>query len=119
STNLIDTAKVNSDGFCSFHGKKSLQQGVYFFVLNKTKFFDFVVSEKQHFTLETTMNDFVFQMKVIGDEDNELYFKNMIFISEQHKVADPLIKIIQDSTLNEEAKKSAREGFQKVNNTVL
>lgn len=119
TTYLKDTAKVNSQGMVTFKGKKSLPEGVYFFVLNKTKFFDFIVSQNQQFMLETVMNDFVLPMKVTGDEDNALYFENMVFISEQHKVADPLIKTIQDSTLSEEAKKPAREGFQKINDIVL
>lgn len=119
TTYLKDTAKVDSQGQCSFKGKKNLPQGVYFFVLNKTKFFDFIVSANQHFILETSLDDNIRQMKVTGDEDNRLYFENMVFISEQHKLADPFIKIIQDSTLDEDAKKSARESFQKVNDVVV
>ena len=119
TTYLKDTAKVNSQGYCSFQNKKSLAQGVYFFVLNKTKFFDFVVSSQQYFSLETSMDDYVMHMKVTGDEDNRLYFENMVFISERHKEADPFIKILQDSTLKEDQKKDARDSFQKVNEKVM
>jgi thiol-disulfide isomerase/thioredoxin len=120
ATFLKDTAKVNSQGEFSFDGKKPLPQGVYFTVLKKTKIFDFVVSTNQHFKLETNSEDYYKNMKVTGDEDNTLFFGNLQYESEKHAVADPYIKIIQDSTLkDEQKKKEAREAFGKVRDEVM
>ena len=54
-------------------------------------------------------------MVVNGDLDNKLFFENMMFYMERHKEDEPYIKILQDSTLKEDQKKSAREGFSKIN----
>ncbi|MEX1240807.1 MAG: thioredoxin-like domain-containing protein [Cyclobacteriaceae bacterium] len=119
STFVKDTAKVNHTGEFAFDGKQTLSQGVYFLVLNKTRIFEMVVGQNQNFTLETSMSDYVKNMKVTGDIDNRLFFENMIFNMDRHQEAEPFIKIIQDSTLSEDQKKEARENFMKINEKVL
>ncbi len=119
STYLVDTAHVDHEGAFSFFGKKTLPQGVYLLVMNKTKIFDLVVGHDQSFNLETNTEDYVKNMKVTGDQDNKLFFDNMIHNMERGKEADPFVKIIQDSTMKEENKKEAREGFASVSKKVL
>lgn len=119
STFVKDTAKVDSKGHFVFDGKKALDQGVYFLVLDKTRLFDFVVSADQQFSLATNTSDYFKNMVVTGDQDNKLFFENMIFNMERHKEAEPFIKVLQDSTLKDDQKKSARESFNKVNDKVM
>lgn len=119
STFVKDTAKVDSKGHFVFEGKKALDQGVYFLVLDKTRLFDFVVSADQQFGLTTNTSDYFKNMVVSGDPDNKLFFENMIFNMERHKEAEPFIKVLQDSTLQDDQKKSARESFNKVNDKVM
>lgn len=118
-TYLKDTARVNDQGYFFFDGAKPLAQGVYFLVMNKTRLFEFVVSEDQRYQLETNTSDYVKFMKVTGDEDNRLFFENMVFNMERHQEAEPFVKILKDSTLKEEAKKDARESFKKINDRVM
>src|SRR5258706_7894056 len=66
STYLRDTAQVNGQGTFTFDGQKNLQQGVYFLVLNKTKFSDFVIGADQHVRMETDADNYVAAMKVSG-----------------------------------------------------
>jgi thiol-disulfide isomerase/thioredoxin len=119
STWLKDTAKVNKSGEFFFDNKTTLPQGVYFLVLNKTRMLDFVIGQDQFFTLETDATDYVANMKVVGDEDNKLFFEDMAFNAERHKEAEPFIKILKDSTLKEDQKKDARAGFNKINDKVV
>ncbi len=116
---LRDTALVNGLGSFSFDGKEKLPQGVYFIVLKNTPIFEIAVSDQQHFSLETSTDDYIKNMKVKGDEDNRLFFENMNFNIERHAEAEPFIKILKDSTLKEEQKKEAREAFQKINQRVM
>lgn len=118
-TYLKDTARVNSQGAFAFEGSKSLPHGVYFLVINKSRLFEFVVSDDQRFNLETDPADYVKNMKVTGDEDNRLFFENMIFNMERHMEADPFVKVLKDSTLKEDAKANAREEFKKINDRVM
>lgn len=120
TTYLKDTAKVNDKGEFVFEGKKPLMyQGVYFLVLGKTPIFEMVIGANQHFSMSTTTEDYRKYMKVNGDPDNKLFFENMVFNMERHKEAEPYLKVIQDSTLAEDKKKSAREAFAKINEKVV
>jgi thiol-disulfide isomerase/thioredoxin len=119
STFIKDTAQVNHTGDFVFDGKQALPQGVYFLVVNKIKLFELVVGTNQKFSLQTNTVDYVKDMEVTGDIDNQLFFENMVFNMERHKEAEPFIKVIQDSTLKEDGKKAARENFMKINEKVL
>jgi thiol-disulfide isomerase/thioredoxin len=119
STFVKDTAKVNHVGEFAFSGKQALPQGVYFLVLGKTRIFELVVGQDQNFSLQTSTSDYVRDMQVTDDVDNRLFFENMAFNMERHKEAEPFVKIIQDSTLAEDQKKTARESFIKINEKVL
>ncbi|MBX2970138.1 MAG: redoxin domain-containing protein [Cyclobacteriaceae bacterium] len=120
STYVRDTARVNASGQFKFKKAQALPQGVYFLVLDKIRLFDLVVGNNQHFTLETSTDDYVKNMVVKNDDDNRLFFENLRFNMERGKEADPFIKILQDSTLKDEnQKKAARESFGKVNDKVM
>lgn len=123
STYRSDTARVDKNGSFSFSGKKTLPQGVYILIVQKgkelLKAFDFVISDDQNFALETTTDDFIGKMKVTGDVDNQLFFENMVYNMERGKEADPFIKVLQDSLLDETNKKDAREGFQRISKKVM
>lgn len=119
STYITDTARVSHEGVFSFFATKPLAQGVYLLVINKTKLFDLVVSQDQFFGLETSTEDYIKNMKVTGDQDNKLFFDNMVHNMERGKEADPFVKIIQDSVISDENKKTARENFNQVSKKVL
>lgn len=120
TTYVKDTARVNANGEFLFESKKPLNyQGVYFIVLNKTKQFELVIGANQNFSMATNVEDYVRNMKVTGDLDNQLFFENMIFNADRHKEAEPYLKVIQDSTLSEDKKKDARAAFSKINDKVI
>src|SRR4051812_23514972 len=58
TTRIADTARVNAQGEAIFEGGKALPQGVYFFVLNKSLMFNLVISQRQHFKIETSTEDY-------------------------------------------------------------
>lgn len=120
STFLRDTAKADHNGRFSFSGPKPLDRGIYFLVLNRTKAFEpgFLVYKNQRFSMTTSAADYIRNMKVTGDEDNRLFFENMIFNAERHQEAQPYLAILKDSTLKEDQKKEAREAFSKIDKKV-
>ncbi len=121
-TRIIDTTRSSSTGGFSFDNKNTIAQGVHFLVLKTptgfSKIFDFVIGKDQFFSMETSVADYVKNMVVTGDEDNRLFFQNMIFYMERNAEAEPFIKSLRDSTLTEDQKKPAREAFTKVNDKV-
>jgi thiol-disulfide isomerase/thioredoxin len=118
STYAKDTA-IAKNGKFTFDGKKALPQGVYFLILGKVRLFEIVIGNNQQFSLATSTKDYIGSMVVTGDTDNKLFFENMKFIGERSKEADPFIKILQDSTLNEAQKQEARKSFEVINQKVL
>lgn len=114
STYLRDTTKVNSKGEFFFDGKKPLERGVYFLVMNKMKIFEFVVGQNKNFKLETTSDNYVKNMKVTGDVDNQLFFDNWRFSVARQMEAEPYTKILKDSTITDEKRKEAREQVNKI-----
>ncbi|HTF20113.1 MAG TPA: thioredoxin-like domain-containing protein [Chryseolinea sp.] len=124
TTYIKDTARANSRGEFEFKGPKPLlYRGVYFIVLMQggkpARQFDFLIADKQQFSMETKSSDYVKYMKVTGDPDNALFFENMLFNGERHKEAEPFIKVLQDSTLSKEQKKEARIAYTSINEKVI
>ena len=119
ATYIKDTAQVDNQGRFTFEGKNPLRQGVYFLVLGKNKQFDMVLGSDQNFSMTTDRRDYYKHMVVEGDEDNKLFFENMMFNMERHKEAEPYIKVLQDSTLAEEQKQEARAAYGKINDKVV
>ncbi|MEJ1238507.1 redoxin domain-containing protein [Chryseolinea sp. T2] len=124
TTYIKDTARANSRGEFEFKGAKPLiYRGVYFIVLMQNgkpaRQFDFLIADKQQFSMETKSSDYVKFMKVTGDPDNTLFFENMVFNSELHKEADPFIKILQDSTQSTDKKKEARLAYTAINEKAM
>ena len=122
-TNIKDTTRSNSDGVFVFDNKNTLPQGIYFLVLKSksgfNKIFDFVIGSDQFFSMETSSADYIKNMVVKGDEDNQLFFDNWRFTLERSAEAEPFVKVLRDSSLTEDQKKPARESFIKVNEKVI
>lgn len=120
STFLRDTARSDASGKFTFSGAKPLEPGMYFLVLKNVKAFEpgFLIYKNQRFVMETSSADYVRNMKVTGDEDNRLFFENMIFNGERQKEAQPYIAILKDSTLSEDKKKDAREAYLRIDKKV-
>ncbi len=121
-TNIKDTTRSDAAGAFFFDNKNTLPQGVYFLVLKTqtgfSKIFDIVIGYDQFFSMETSTADYVKNMVVTGDDDNQLFFENLRFNMERNVEAEPFIKILRDSTLTEAQKKSARDSFAKINEKV-
>ncbi len=123
NTYIKDTAQVNAEGAFTFQDKTALPQGVYFLVRKgkkgNAKIFDVVVGKDQTFSIETASPEYVVNVKVNGDDDNRVFFENIAYNIERNKEAEPFIKVLKDSTLKEDQKKEARDGFAKINEKVM
>lgn len=72
---LVDTAYAIGPGKFKFEGKKDLPGGIYMAVsTKKAKLFEFVVDDKQKFSLSTDTVSYSLNMKVKGSEENQLFY---------------------------------------------
>lgn len=119
STYVKDTATVNRHGEFSFSGQSRLDEGIYFLVLNKTRLFDIMISDDQHFKVETIHPEYIANTTIAGDKENDLFFKNLRFNRERNQEATPYVATLKDSTSTEAAKTSARQKLEKINKKVV
>lgn len=73
-TYLVDSAMVNKKGVAVFESDTVLDCGVYMVAIDRTKLFEFVVSE-QEFTLETDAKDYMANMVVKNSPENDKFFE--------------------------------------------
>jgi len=114
-----DTARLGDDGYFTFQGDSSLNEGVYMMVMAPdNNFLQAVISEReQRFTLETSKDDLVLNMKVLNGPENEAYFQYLKYLNGQIKKRTALneeIEAIEDSI----AQIPIREKFDVLNNEV-
>lgn len=117
SKRVADSAKVDEEGKMIFKGKDKYPQGFYFIYQNNKLYFEFLVDEGQHFSIETDTLDQLNSMKVKGSEENNTLLNYQRFISAQSKIAKP----IQDElkkTKNKDSVKILTEKMTKIDNEV-
>ncbi|HSH65118.1 MAG TPA: redoxin domain-containing protein [Bacteroidia bacterium] len=115
---IKDSAKVGPHGEAIFKGSSKYQQGVYFIYPESKKYFDIIMDEGQHFTLETDTLEYIQNMKVKGSEENMLFFNYQRFISNQEHQAEPLrteLKKIKDK----DSVKTISDQLSKIDETVI
>lgn len=124
TTYLSDTAQSNMKGEFVFQGQKPLNyRGFYFVAIsnsgNVTAQFHFIIGDNQRFKLITYGDDFVKNMKVVGDDDNSLFFENVRFSAQKHREADPYLKVLRDSSTSKLKRKNANNAYEKISKTVI
>jgi len=78
---MKDTITLDSKGRGLFQGNELLPRGLYLVVFpGKTSYFEILVDEDQHFSLETWRDAPASKMKVTGNTDNEVFFNDLRFI---------------------------------------
>jgi len=72
---VIDTARIDSKGNCTFAGKEKLNHGIYIVVMPSLKmtYFEIIVGDEQHFSIETDTARYVDNMKIKGSAENKLF----------------------------------------------
>jgi hypothetical protein len=70
---IKDTIKLNRYGHGIIHGREVLQQGIYMVVLPGKKYFEFLVSSVQHFSMSTSFRDYVNTLKFNGSAENTAF----------------------------------------------
>ena len=89
---IDDTTKANAKGEMLFEGKEPLKGGIYFIVLPKKKYFEFIINKEQDLALETDTLDLVKNMKIKGSNENKLFYEYLNVVSQNQKTYDRLKK---------------------------
>jgi len=119
STYVKDTALVNSNGDFQFDGSKPLARGMYFLVLNKSRIFDFLVSDDQHFKLSTSTKDYLANLNIEGDVENQLFIEDIFYNQKSNSEAEPHVAIIRDSISSPKKIEEAKKALDVLNDKVM
>jgi len=91
---VTDTVRIDSKGLAVFSGKEKLNGGIYLAILPSKKYFEFLVTDNQEFSLETDTLDFITNMKVKYSKDNILFYDYLKFIDEKGRKMEQLKRIV-------------------------
>ncbi|MEL7001147.1 MAG: redoxin domain-containing protein [Bacteroidota bacterium] len=119
STYVKDTTVMNAKGEFTFAGTEPLDPGMYFIIKEKSRLFDFVINKDQEFKMTTKHPEYIANLQVEGDYDNDLFVKDLLYNGARNKEADPFVTIVQDAGASEEAKAEARKSLDQINEKVI
>lgn len=72
-TYVKDTIKLDAKGQGTFKGDSLLDQGLYIIVLPSKNYFDVLVGEDQEFSMETSTDDLIKNLKIKGSTENTAF----------------------------------------------
>lgn len=113
-----DTVVVNKQGMGTFKGNKKLTEGMYFIFMPNKRLFDILVTDNQHFTVENDTADFIENMKISGDKQNQLFIDYQRFTAKQRKQSKELQDKYKQAKTKQEKDKIANE-YVKINKSVV
>lgn len=93
-----DTVTLNKKGTAVFKGVKPLAQGLYFIYVPSKGIIDIIVSENQHFSIETDTANLIKALKFKDSHENSLLYTYRNFRESRFELISNLNKRIQPGT---------------------
>ena len=84
---IQDTVRSDASGTVVFEGREQLPGGIYLFVFPDKRYFEMLVDKEQYFSMETTWEDPINNMKVKGSKDNDLFYQYLKFAVQLQKTS--------------------------------
>ncbi len=95
---ILDTVGIDHEGRFRFQGDERLDPGMYMIVLPGQQYFEVIVDQNQHFSVETDLDNFINTMKFENSPDNEAFYNYMRLIGRENEVIGPARAELQDPT---------------------
>lgn len=112
---LRDTTMTDDKGFMVFEGSRRLDPGMYMVVLPGQQFFEILIDQNQHFSLETSRDDAIEQMRFTGSPDNEAFYDYLRFIQGQRQEMSHLREVLNNPETTAQDGETARLGMDSLN----
>ncbi|MCX6312326.1 MAG: DUF5106 domain-containing protein [Bacteroidetes bacterium] len=94
---IQDSAKVDMNGWMEFKDTVARDGGIYLIVLPNKKYFEIVLTDEQKFTVETDTADFVRNMKITGNKENQYFYEYLNYLADQQKKLEPIRKTLSET----------------------
>ena len=114
---VVDTTVIDSKGNAIFKSDKKLNKGIYLIVMpsRNMNYFEFLISDKNNFSIETDTAGFVEHMKIKGSKENVIfndYQKEMALIQKKRMELNKEYEATKD---NETDNKTVIDEMQTLN----
>ena len=113
-----DTAKANAKGEMVFDGKEPLAGGIYFIILPKKKYFEFIINKEQSLSMETDTSDFVKNMKIKGSPENKIFYEYLNYVNANQLVFQDIKKRLDHNKDNKDSTAMLNKLMETVDNKV-
>ena len=115
---IRDTTKIDKSGNFVFVREKPYEGGIYMFVTQDKRYFEFLLDKNQNFSIEANDPDFVTSAKFKTSPENDLFFDYLRFTMKLGKSVDSLNSLI-NGTKDSIANKARKETVKKSNQSVV
>lgn len=112
---VCDTAQVNSKGVAVFTGDSLLKGGIYLVILPDKTYFEVIVADNQHFTVKTTKDKFLDNIKFEKSEENDLFVDYQRFMIDMQKRNRELSEQMKESLKDSVKSQELRAKFEALN----
>ncbi|HBF88107.1 MAG TPA: hypothetical protein DDX39_05645 [Bacteroidales bacterium] len=115
---ILDTNKVDANGYCVFEGKEPLEGGIYFIYSPEKTLVQILIGE-QRFSVETDTKDLVGNMKVTGSIENKLFTDFHIFRMNNYNKVQALKARLDKNKSNKDSTDFLNSEIDKIDKAVL
>jgi thiol-disulfide isomerase/thioredoxin len=102
---ISDTIKLDRAGHAVVHGKEILPEGIYMIVLPGKKYFEFLMSSNQNFSMSCIYGDFFRTLKFKGSDENTAFNEYQKKWISMQQNASSLAKRLQNNKQNSDSLK--------------
>ncbi len=117
-TYVKDTIKLDDKGKGSFSGDSLLDQGVYIIVLPSKNYFDILVGEDQEFSVETSSDNLIQNLKIKGSEENTAFKEFQQFMMDKNVESSKIQKQLKDMDQNSDSAQILKDQFDAISKEV-
>lgn len=97
---IKDTIRVDNSGTGVFSGEERLPGGIYLVVMPEMNYFEIMIDREQNFTIETSLDEPVRDLKVTGSGENARFLEYHRFMNKKQAASAELRERLQQNTNN-------------------
>lgn len=116
---VVDTAYHDKNNRYVFSDSAELLPGMYFVAgQNKSRMFDFLVSDSREFTISGTKDQYPQSLRVKGSKENELFFGYIVFLNSKQTERAGLLNLNKNTTPGSDSAKMVENQINLLNDEV-
>lgn len=120
-TYAIDSVKVSKGGTLRFKGQRDLVDGMYFLMIPKVGFIDFIVYKEYQFKVKTDVANLKKNLSITGSKENEGYFAYQSFLEtkrEEIEQQTQMLNMLKRATKDPQVIQESQQRINKLRQSI-